>query len=126
MNMNNDVVKSSSINWMIEMNWPKRITTLIKCQLITVCIIYLAHPNKSMIIQLTKSINTIIDIYVLLIQMLFMFCFNFQLWEVDPAQHRPGTVEHTVGWPLVSAIFLLFIIMPSISDIFRCVGYVSI
>ncbi|XP_019625314.1 PREDICTED: electron transfer flavoprotein-ubiquinone oxidoreductase, mitochondrial-like isoform X1 [Branchiostoma belcheri] len=23
-----------------------------------------------------------------------------ELWEVDPAQHRPGRVEHTVGWPL--------------------------
>jgi electron-transferring-flavoprotein dehydrogenase len=23
-----------------------------------------------------------------------------ELWEVDPAQHRPGQVEHTVGWPL--------------------------
>jgi len=23
-----------------------------------------------------------------------------ELWEVDPAKHRPGTVEHTVGWPL--------------------------
>ena len=25
-----------------------------------------------------------------------------QLWEVDPSKHRPGQVEHTVGWPLVS------------------------
>lgn len=23
-----------------------------------------------------------------------------ELWEVDPARHRPGTVIHTVGWPL--------------------------
>jgi electron-transferring-flavoprotein dehydrogenase len=23
-----------------------------------------------------------------------------ELWEVDPARHRPGTVVHTVGWPL--------------------------
>ena len=23
-----------------------------------------------------------------------------ELWEVDPAHHRPGTVVHTVGWPL--------------------------
>jgi electron-transferring-flavoprotein dehydrogenase len=23
-----------------------------------------------------------------------------ELWEVDPAQHRPGLVIHTVGWPL--------------------------
>ena len=24
-----------------------------------------------------------------------------ELWEIDPAKHRPGQVEHTVGWPLV-------------------------
>ncbi|XP_072024499.1 electron transfer flavoprotein-ubiquinone oxidoreductase, mitochondrial-like [Amphiura filiformis] len=23
-----------------------------------------------------------------------------ELWEVDPSQHEPGKVEHTVGWPL--------------------------
>src|SRR5690242_7646736 len=23
-----------------------------------------------------------------------------ELWEVDPAQHRPGQVIHTIGWPL--------------------------
>ncbi|KAK6975572.1 electron transfer flavoprotein-ubiquinone oxidoreductase mitochondrial [Biomphalaria glabrata] len=23
-----------------------------------------------------------------------------ELWEVDPALHKPGLVEHTVGWPL--------------------------
>jgi electron-transferring-flavoprotein dehydrogenase len=23
-----------------------------------------------------------------------------ELWEVDPTRHRPGTVVHTVGWPL--------------------------
>ncbi len=23
-----------------------------------------------------------------------------ELWEVDPARHRPGLVTHTVGWPL--------------------------
>lgn len=23
-----------------------------------------------------------------------------ELWEVDPAKHKPGQVEHTVGWPL--------------------------
>ena len=23
-----------------------------------------------------------------------------ELWEIDPAKHRPGLVEHTVGWPL--------------------------
>lgn len=23
-----------------------------------------------------------------------------ELWEIDPAKHRPGFVEHTLGWPL--------------------------
>ncbi len=23
-----------------------------------------------------------------------------ELWEVDPAKHRPGRIEHTIGWPL--------------------------
>ena len=26
-----------------------------------------------------------------------------ELWEVDPAKHRPGLVTHTMGWPLDSA-----------------------
>ena len=25
-----------------------------------------------------------------------------ELWEIDPAQHKPGLVIHTVGWPLAS------------------------
>ncbi len=25
-----------------------------------------------------------------------------EIWEVDPAKHRPGTVTHTMGWPLGS------------------------
>jgi electron-transferring-flavoprotein dehydrogenase len=28
-----------------------------------------------------------------------------ELWEVDPAKHRPGLVVHTVGWPLDSATY---------------------
>ena len=28
-----------------------------------------------------------------------------ELWEVDPAKHRPGLVEHTVGWPLDTATY---------------------
>ena len=28
-----------------------------------------------------------------------------ELWEVDPANHRPGLVIHTVGWPLDSATY---------------------
>jgi electron-transferring-flavoprotein dehydrogenase len=24
-----------------------------------------------------------------------------ELWEIDPAKHHPGRIEHTVGWPLV-------------------------
>lgn len=23
-----------------------------------------------------------------------------ELWEIDPAKHRPGYIEHTLGWPL--------------------------
>ncbi|XP_002736184.1 electron transfer flavoprotein-ubiquinone oxidoreductase, mitochondrial-like [Saccoglossus kowalevskii] len=23
-----------------------------------------------------------------------------EIWEVDPARHKPGCIEHTVGWPL--------------------------
>lgn len=23
-----------------------------------------------------------------------------ELWEVDPARHKPGMVQHTIGWPL--------------------------
>ncbi|MFQ6551286.1 electron transfer flavoprotein-ubiquinone oxidoreductase [Aestuariibius insulae] len=25
-----------------------------------------------------------------------------ELWEIDPAKHKPGTVTHTMGWPLGS------------------------
>ncbi|MEO1704301.1 MAG: NAD(P)/FAD-dependent oxidoreductase, partial [Pseudomonadota bacterium] len=25
-----------------------------------------------------------------------------EIWEVDPAKHKPGTVTHTMGWPLGS------------------------
>jgi electron-transferring-flavoprotein dehydrogenase len=28
-----------------------------------------------------------------------------ELWEVDPAQHHPGRVVHTIGWPLDSATY---------------------
>lgn len=28
-----------------------------------------------------------------------------ELWEIKPENHFPGTVEHTVGWPLVSTGF---------------------
>lgn len=24
-----------------------------------------------------------------------------EIWEIEPEKHKPGTVEHTVGWPLV-------------------------
>lgn len=23
-----------------------------------------------------------------------------ELWELDPSRHRPGYIEHTLGWPL--------------------------
>lgn len=28
-----------------------------------------------------------------------------ELWEIDPAQHRQGTIIHTVGWPLDSQTY---------------------
>jgi electron-transferring-flavoprotein dehydrogenase len=28
-----------------------------------------------------------------------------ELWEVEPAKHRPGLVTHTVGWPMDSATY---------------------
>jgi len=28
-----------------------------------------------------------------------------ELWEIDPARHRPGTVTHTIGWPLDSGTY---------------------
>jgi electron-transferring-flavoprotein dehydrogenase len=28
-----------------------------------------------------------------------------ELWEIDPARHRPGTVVHTVGWPMDSQTY---------------------
>ena len=26
--------------------------------------------------------------------------YDFQVWEISPELHSPGTVEHTIGWPL--------------------------
>ena len=37
---------------------------------------------------------------------------------MDPANHRPGTVEHTVGWPLVCIRFSFHFV--------TCLGYGSI
>ncbi|WP_321877002.1 electron transfer flavoprotein-ubiquinone oxidoreductase [Paraburkholderia bannensis] len=28
-----------------------------------------------------------------------------ELWEIDPAQHRPGEVMHTAGWPMDNATY---------------------
>ena len=28
-----------------------------------------------------------------------------ELWEIEPARHRPGTVTHTIGWPLDSGTY---------------------
>jgi electron-transferring-flavoprotein dehydrogenase len=28
-----------------------------------------------------------------------------ELWEIPPANHRPGLVEHTIGWPLDNATY---------------------
>lgn len=33
-----------------------------------------------------------------------------EIWEINPELHKPGRVEHTFGWPLVSIIMnILFI-----------------
>lgn len=29
-----------------------------------------------------------------------MRLFALQVWEIQPENHRPGAVEHTIGWPL--------------------------
>ena len=32
---------------------------------------------------------------------LFSVAIGFkEVWEIDPAHHIPGMVEHTIGWPL--------------------------
>lgn len=31
-----------------------------------------------------------------------------ELWEVDKSVHKPGHVEHTLGYPLVRLEFLIF------------------
>ncbi|HYH19675.1 MAG TPA: electron transfer flavoprotein-ubiquinone oxidoreductase [Azospirillum sp.] len=28
-----------------------------------------------------------------------------ELWEIDPAKHRPGSITHTVGWPLDTSTY---------------------
>jgi electron-transferring-flavoprotein dehydrogenase len=28
-----------------------------------------------------------------------------ELWEIDPAQHQPGKIVHTVGWPLDTSTY---------------------
>ncbi|PWC35400.1 electron transfer flavoprotein-ubiquinone oxidoreductase [Azospirillum sp. TSO22-1] len=28
-----------------------------------------------------------------------------ELWEIDPAKHKPGSITHTVGWPLDTATY---------------------
>ena len=27
-----------------------------------------------------------------------------ELWQIDASKHRPGAIEHTVGWPMVSEV----------------------
>jgi len=34
-----------------------------------------------------------------------------ELWEIDPALHRPGRVEHTIGWPLVCCRHAEFLVL---------------
>lgn len=33
-----------------------------------------------------------------------------ELWEIDPALHQPGKVEHTIGWPFVSLMIFYSIL----------------
>jgi electron-transferring-flavoprotein dehydrogenase len=28
-----------------------------------------------------------------------------ELWEVDPAKHRPGFIQHTIGWPVTTDVY---------------------
>lgn len=36
-----------------------------------------------------------------------------EIWEINPEKHVPGTVEHTIGWPLVSKNEILFTLLYS-------------
>lgn len=29
----------------------------------------------------------------------------FQVWEIQPEKHRPGAIEHTIGWPLTKNVY---------------------
>jgi len=50
-----------------------------------------------------------------------------ELWRIDPAKHKPGTVEHTVGWPVDSSTwggsFLYHLNDPDGDTLVSC-GYV--
>lgn len=46
-----------------------------------------------------------------------------ELWEIDPALHQPGKVEHTIGWPFVSLI--IFYLMLSYKQIIKSVFVVD-
>ena len=42
-----------------------------------------------------------------------------ELWQIDPAKHRPGYIEHTMGWPLVCYfLFFFFKLEININDAF--------
>ena len=28
-----------------------------------------------------------------------------ELWEIDPLKHKPGTITHTIGWPLTADVY---------------------
>ena len=61
-------------------------------------------------VETSITFNLSLSLYLVLYLVLYLLlCFFLssspcvaQLWEVDPAKHKPGQVEHTVGWPLVS------------------------
>ncbi len=46
-----------------------------------------------------------------------------ELWEIDPAQSRPGEVVHTIGWPLKSDVYGGSFIYHS-NDNLLAIGYV--
>ena len=34
-----------------------------------------------------------------------------ELWQIDPAKHEPGRVEHSLGWPLVRHTSAVYIVL---------------
>ncbi|KAG1658466.1 Electron transfer flavoprotein-ubiquinone oxidoreductase, mitochondrial [Nymphon striatum] len=36
-----------------------------------------------------------------------------EVWEIDPSEHKPGRIEHTIGWPLSNLLILAKIVTTS-------------